>query len=101
MEIKVTDGTPNITVCGITDGTSSCSGSTGCGTLNAEAETYTVDNFLFCVPHDGTFRVTNNDGSSILISLTIGSNTLPDQPISGSSSEDFEIVNECESIDPC
>jgi len=100
VEIVVTSGTANITVCGITDGSFGCSGTTSCGTLNTEAETYTSEHFSFCVSHGGTFRVTNNDGSSVTIDLTVGGNTIPRQ-INGNSSRDFEVDSDCTAISDC
>ena len=101
VEIVVTSGTANITVCGISDGSFSCSGTTSCGTLYTLAETYTTDHFSFCVSHGGTFRVRNNDGSTVTIDLTVGGNTLPDQHIAGNSSADFDITPECAAVVTC
>lgn len=99
--LKVVSGTVNITVCGILDGTFSCSGSTACGILYPLAETYTSSPFSFCVPHGGTFQVRNNDSGSITIELEVNSVNTPNQLISGNSSADFEIIPECEQVDPC
>ena len=101
VSIRVTSGTVNITVCGILDGSFSCSGSTACGTLYPLAETYTSSPFSFCVPHGGTFQVRNNDSGSITIDLEVGGVPLQAQMIQGNSSRDFEVEFECESIDPC
>jgi hypothetical protein len=101
VSITVTSGTSNLTVCGITDGAFSCSG-TGCGSsVYPLATTFTSTSFSFCVPHGDSFIVRNNDSNFVTITLTVSGVPLQNQGIAGNSQDDFDIVYLCGSVTNC
>ena len=100
VTITVNSGTANLTICGTTDGTTACSGTTGCNTVYPSELTTTMTSTPFCVPQGRSFFVRNNDSNSVTITVTVGSSSLQ-RTIGGSSQRAFGTNFDCDTISDC